>query len=154
MTQSPNQFVQTVEKGMLSLNRNYNTIPVKIDDSETGTLVPGQPVKLIDNAGKSILVVKAAADTDDIFGYIPYTRGKNEFLKNESFEIASQGNVLYLEASAAIARGAKVMPVIADHKIATATAGKSVIGIALDKAAADGDLIRVFLLNLNNEKLA
>jgi hypothetical protein len=54
-------------------------------------------------------------------------------------------DVMYMEASAAIARGAPVMPVVTGSKVATATVGKTVIGFAFDKASADGSLIRVYL---------
>ena len=147
MTQNPNQFKQSVEKGQLDLHLNPNIIPCQIDTSETGTLVPGQKVKLIDSAGGVPKVVAITADTDEIFGVIPYIVKKSQFVAGDRVEIASEGSVIYLEASAAIARGAKVMPVITGQKVATATAGKTLVGYAFDKAAQDGDLIRVYLLN-------
>jgi hypothetical protein len=47
-----------------------------------------------------------------------------------------------MEASAAIARGASVEIVPTGIKVATLTTG-TLVGVALDKAAANGDLIRV-----------
>lgn len=143
MTQAQNQFNQSAEKGMLSLGLNYNSIPVVIDSTEAATLVYGQGVKIKDVSDKAITVVKIAADTDAIFGFIPYVRGKASFVAGDALEISAAGNVVYLEASAAIAKGVRVMPVITGSKVATATTGKSVAGIALDKSAADGDLVRV-----------
>jgi hypothetical protein len=59
-----------------------------------------------------------------------------------------------MEAGAAIACGAKVMPVVSGSKVITAAgATKSVVGVALDKAAADTNLIRVYILGLGNDSV-
>jgi hypothetical protein len=51
---------------------------------------------------------------------------------------------MFMEASAAIARGADLEIVPTGVKVVTKTTGTS-IGRALDKATADGDLIRVLI---------
>jgi hypothetical protein len=146
MSQSPNQFSQTVEKGVMDLRLNPSIIPCVVKSDESVALVPGQAVKLVDVAGGAPVVTLASADTDDIFGFVAYNIRNSSFAAGAAVEIcAIQGGVMYLEASAAIARGAEVMYVVTGQKIATASGvSKTIIGKALDKASGDGSLIRVF----------
>lgn len=133
-------------QGQLDLTFNHQTIAAQIDVSSAGGLVPGQGVKLVDSLGGIPKVVEVAADTDDVFGIINYDMKKNVYNDYDKVELSFfRGNVMFMTASEAIARGAKVMLVVASKKVATATEGKRVIGFALDKAAADGDLIRVLI---------
>lgn len=145
MTQNPNQFIQSQEKGQVDLQFNVNSLSVQIDTSEAATLVAGQGVKLVDSAGGIPKVVKVALDTDQVQGIISYNRKKAGMVAFDTVEIVMAGTVIVMEAGAAIARGGKVMPVVAGSKVVTATIGKRTIGYALDKAAVDGDLIRVYL---------
>lgn len=154
MSQLQNQFAQSEEKGLLSFGKLSNSMPVIIDASQSSDLVPGQPVKIYDSTSKQITVVALAVDTDAIFGYVPYIRGRSSFAAGDSIEIAQQGDVIYLEVGAAVIRGAKVMPVITGSKIITATVGKSIAGFALDKASTDGDLIRVLLNHFSEQAIA
>lgn len=143
MSVNPNQFVQSIVKGMMDLKSGSAPFVCLIASSVTTPLVPGQAVKLADVAGKHIIVEPISADTDEIFGFIAYNTKQASFGANEAVEIAGGGCVIYLEASAAAARGASIMAVVADSKIAVATAGKVIGGIVIDKPAADGDLVRV-----------
>jgi len=150
--QNPNQFSQSVEKGQLDLK--YNGLVLSCIVASGETLVPGMGVKLKDVAGKGISIEALDADTDNAFGVVAYNTKEASYSGLDAVEIAAQGSVVQMEASAAIARGAQVMPVITGEKVATATSGKTVIGVALDKAAADGDLIRVLLSTDGSAKLA
>ena len=144
--QSQNQFKQTAEKGQLDLRFNPSVISCQIDASENGTLVPGQAVTLVDSAGGIPKVVAAAADTDAIFGFISYDIKSKSFKAEDRCEVVfHRGSIMFMESSAAIARGAKVMTVISGQKVATATAGKTAVGIALDKATAGSQIIRVLV---------
>lgn len=149
MTLQINQFSQTTVKGVLDLAYNPNTIPCRVKSDEATALIPGQAVKLSDVAGGSPVVTAVAADTDDIFGVVAYNQIKADFPANAAVEISAQSNVIYMESSAAIARGAKVMYVVTGQLVATATAGKSIVGIALDKATAANQLVRVYLLTFS-----
>lgn len=143
---NPNQFRQSVVKGLADLRMNTNTIPCRVDADQSTALVAGQKVKIKDVAGGTPVVEAISSDEDKVFGIVSYNLKDAEFEANAAVEILSYGSVVYVEASAAIARGADVMPVISGEKVAVATAGKSVIGMAIDKAAADGDLIRIMVL--------
>ena len=141
-----NQFNLSVVKGMLDQAHSFNTLSCKVKSDESNPLVSGQKVKIVDSANGVPEVTALEADTDKVFGVVNYNMKDASFKAGAHVEISAFGNVIYLEASAAIARGADVMPVITGEKIATATEGKSVIGYAYDKATADGDLVRVMLM--------
>lgn len=146
MTISPNQFSQSPVQGQLDLQFDPSTISCQIDSTSAGDLPAGQAVKIYDSAGGVPKVVEVAADTDDVFGFINYDIKSQSFSAGDKCEVSmGRGNVMYMTASAAIARWAQVMVVVASDKVATATSGKRVIGRALDKASADGDLIRVWI---------
>lgn len=146
MALNQNQFSLIPIQGNVDLMLNGNTIGAQIDSSSAGSLVPGQALKMVDSAGGVPKLVEVAADTDDVFAFINYDYKHASFAAGDRMEVsAMRGNVMYMTASAAIARNALVMVVVSSKKVATATTGKTVIGRALDKAAADGDLIRVII---------
>lgn len=146
MSQNPNQFSQSVVKGLADLRLNSSVIPCRVAGDESTALVPGQLVKIADVAGGALVVTAVASDEDSVFGAVIYNVKDVNFPAGSAIEIAADNSVVYLEASAAIARGAQVMPIVTGAKVATATVGDhAIIGIAIDKAAADGDLVRVLL---------
>lgn len=148
MVLNQNQFQQSPVQGQLDLLVSSSTIACQIDSSSAGNLVPGQAMKMVDSAGGVPKIVEAAADTDDIFCFLNFNQKDQDFDAYDAVEVSYfKSNVMYMTASAAIARNAEVMVVIASKKVATATSGKRIVGRALDKASADGDLIRV-LINL------
>lgn len=152
MTQILNQFAQSTEQGLLDLALNPNILNVRIDPASTDDFVAGTAVTLTDAAGKVTLVDKAAID-DDILGFVVYSAKKSVPVAGDFIEVAIQGSVMHMTASEAIARGGSVEIVVASDKVAPAdTAGATIVGKALDKAAADGDLIRVIIgTGVNNQ---
>ena len=141
MAQSPNQFGMSVEKGMLDLKAHQEAISVLAGSA----LVAGQLVKLVDSGTAIPTVTAITADTDDVFGVVPYELRRSAIVSGERLELVIAG-IVYMEASAAIARGAQVMPVVSGEKVATAAgSGKRVIGRAFDKPTANGALFRVRL---------
>jgi hypothetical protein len=148
MTQSPNQFSQSVILGMLDLRFNTETISCRVDSgvAVADNMVAGQAVKLKDVAGKLPVVEPADADSDEIFGFINYDVKKSSFAANDAVEVSRNSNVMYLAATAAIARGAQVCAdVSTPGDVQPLADGATIIGYALDKATADGDLIRIVL---------
>jgi hypothetical protein len=141
-----NQFIQTPVKGMCDLKFNPSTVSVQIDVSSAGGLVPGQAVKIVDSANGVPLVVECSSDADDVFGFINYGIKDQVYNAGMYAEISAfAGNVMYMEAGAAIARGAKVEIVVSGNKVQTASGVSTVVGRAFDKATASGDLIRVYI---------
>ncbi len=146
MTQNVNQFGMSLEKGLLTLSKD-NLFDVKVDNASVATLVNGAAVKITDTTDSQITVDIATAAADDIFGFVVYESRKNSHIAGDFVRVACMNSVMQMEASAAIARGASVEIVPTGEKVATVAAG-TVIGRALDKAAADGDLIRVLISTL------
>ena len=143
---NPNQFSQSVVKGLADLRFNGNIISCQVDENQSTALVAGQCVMLKDVAGGAPVIEAIADDEDGVFGVVVRSAKDSDFPALSHLEIASDSCVVYMEASAAIARGAEVMPVVSGSKVATVSGNsKAKIGVALDKAAADGDLIRVLI---------
>lgn len=146
MAQNQNQFGQTVVQGKLDITPNPSTVSAQIDVSELGTLVPGQSVKVVDSAGGVPKVIACAADSDDVWAFINYDLKKASFVAGDRVEVsAMRGNVMYMTSSAAIARNAKVMIVVAGVKVATRAGGGICVGRTFDKATAADQLIRVVI---------
>lgn len=144
MALNQNQFAQSPVQGMVALRAPAKLISCQVDSSEAGSLVAGQFVKLVDSAGGLPKVIAVAANTDVSFGPIAYNIKNATYKAGDTVEVmVGFDDVMWMTASAAIARGALLMPVVAGSKVVTATTAKPIIGWALDKAAADGDLIRV-----------
>ena len=145
MAQLINQFAQTPEKGMLDEKLNVNTIPVQIDLTEAAPCVAGQAVKMVDDDSGIPTVTKCTADADNVLGFINYDIKSQDFPAGARAEISMSGNVMYLEAVGAIARGVRVTLASGTvGGVASATSADNVVGWALDKAA-NGQLLRVML---------
>lgn len=144
MALNQNQFEQTTVQGQVDLLcGSSNVIAAEISASETATLVAGEAVKIEDSAGGVPKVLALTADTDATFGFIVRNLKDIDRVAGEMIELAQDGTVMYMTAGAAIARGASVEVVSATKKVITSAGTNPIVGYALDKSAADGDLIRV-----------
>lgn len=144
--QNQNQFAQTEILGKLDLALNFNTVSVEIDSSEAGTLKAGQAVKMVDSANGIPKVIACAANTDECLGFINYSVKDQSFVAGSRCEISMAGNCMYLFATGAIARGAKVtLDVSSVGGVQSAVTSDKVVGWAFDKAATGGVVIRVIL---------
>lgn len=143
MTQTSNQFQTSPEKGALTLDQNWSTLNAQVA-AGTADLTVGQAVLIKDVGGPQIPVEEIAAVTDKIFGFVTYNVRTETYAAQDSVKIAKNGDVMIMEASAAIARGALLEVIISGNRVVTKTSGTT-IGQALDKAAADGDFIRVLI---------
>lgn len=145
--QSQNQFAQAMYLGVLDQLYSYNTKAAMIDVSQTGLTYPGAAVKLVDSAGGPPKVIKCTAVTDVVFGFVNYNIKNPGFVAGQPAEISQAGNVMYLYATAAIARGAKLMLDLSTNGgvITASGSGATIVGWAYDKATAVGQLIRVQL---------
>jgi hypothetical protein len=145
MVNTVNQFQLAREKGTISpSSAAENVYYCRVDASEAGTLVAGSAVKIKDVVGKQIIVEAVAAISDDIFGFVVYNVKKSDYVANDVLNVATDNTVIMMEAGAAIAGGVYLQYTITGAKVITAaTVGARIIGKALNKAAADGDLIPV-----------
>lgn len=155
MTQFSNQFTQTPEEGYLDLQTGLNNVLAVVHRTgETTPLIPAQAVKIVDSFTPVPAVEALDAVTEVPFGFVVRNMKDAEYPADARLEIARNGSVMHMVASAAIARGAKLQYATATNKVATAVGVNPTIGIALDKAAADGNIIRVLIdivnINLND----
>lgn len=147
--QNQNQFAQTALLGMVDLPYNYNTISVQIDSSQVGNLVAGQAVKMYEagDAGGIPKVVACTADNDEVLGFINYNIKNKSFSAGMACEISMAGNVMFLQATGAIARGRQVtldITSIGGVAQAVGSSGDKIVGFSLDKVSG-GQLVRVQL---------
>ena len=144
MAQNLNQFQQTAERGQIALlTANSPVISAVVASTETGTLKAGDAVKLVSTSAGIPQVVKCGVSDTTITGFVVFNPVKNDgIVKGDRIEIAITGAFIYQVASDAIQSGAAVDYAYNTGKIATANSGLA-CGVALDAAAADGDLIRV-----------
>lgn len=156
MAQNINQFKKAPVVGSLDLSTNPNPALFTcrfVDASATAgtTIVPGEGVKLIDRGANDIpgppIVDERAADADAIFGVKIYTTEKAASETGEFVQVAGPGAVVYMNAGAAILRGAAVELVLATpgNVITAAASGTPDLGICLDKATAANDVVRILI---------
>lgn len=148
--QSQNQFSQSPIIGMLDLKFNYDTISAEVDASQSGVLLAGQAVKIVDSAYGIPKVVACAANSDQVFGFINFDIKSASYAAGDKLELSQAGNVIYLISVGAIARGAQVqndLTYVGGVKTITGSSGAAIVGYAYDKASGDGQLLRVRLSN-------
>ena len=148
LTQNQNQFAQTPLLGQVDMLVNPSILSAKIYISSVATkLQVGQGFKLVDQAGPEITVDQVANDSELVFGVSVYNPRKQTYSPGDTIELALEGSIVYLETSAAIARGAKVQLDPTGPTISTLNdyPNNYMIGICLDKPTASGQLARVLI---------
>jgi hypothetical protein len=146
---NPNQFAQAPIVGMIDMRFDYDTIAVQIDSTQSTPLYAGSAVKFVDSADGIPKVVGCTADSDECAGFINFDIKSVAFNAGDRAEISQSGNVIYLYATEAIARGAQCCldtSVGSGAVQAAGHTGKKVVGWAFDKASSAGQLIRVKLV--------
>lgn len=147
MALNSNQFAMQPVAGDEDLGgKGGLAISCQVSASQATALVPGQAVKFEDSAG-GVPKVLSCADTDAADGFVLRNMKDIEYTAGEKLEIAMVGKFMWMTAAAAIARNAKLEVVNASVKVKTAVGVNPIVGVAFDKAAADGDLIRVRILD-------
>lgn len=142
-----NAFAPTGElKGRLDLQANIDSLSCIIDSTQNTAIKAGTPVKVVTTSAKLPHIV-AAASGDLILGFLRQSPRKDSFVAGDVVEVSYGGDVMYLEADAAIDAGSPVnVSDFTDYAVAApgSTTG-STIGFALEKATAAGQLVRVLL---------
>lgn len=147
MTLLINQFSQVPIQGQVDSSHDAGTLACQVYASESSALIPGQAVKMVDSGNGIPIVTAVTADSDEVFGFVNHNFKKDSYDALDMVEISLVNglNVMWMTASAAIARNAVVTVVVSGSKVKTSTGGSRDCGRALDKASASGDLIRVML---------
>ena len=140
-----NQFALSQVQGALDLQIHSSVISCTVDAAETTQLVAGQPVKLATTGGGTPNVLALTANTDKTFGFVVRNLKDQSRGAGEQLEIAIEGSVMYMTAGAAITAGAMVEVVYTTNKVITSAGTNPAVGVVIDKAAADGDLVRVLV---------
>lgn len=140
-----NSFKITPVQGEVDLNFAGSVVSARVYSSESAALVAGQAVKLVNSAGGVPEVTALTSNSDTIFGFVTRNFKDASYPAYASVEIALAGSVVWMTAGAAIARGASVEVAYTTTKVIAAAGTNPSAGFAYDKAAADGDLIRVFV---------
>lgn len=147
-----NAFSLDTAKGLTQFLPSANVFTCQVYKSlSSGTkLTAGQPVKLATGVAGQITVTACSAETDKVFGVIPLRHKVNGYEAGDLVEVASDYCVVTMEANAATTQGAAVKVAGDAYNKVTPITGEEVstpaqIGIALDAAAAQGDLIRVLI---------
>lgn len=146
--QNPNQFAQSVICGQLDQHLNLNTIPVQIDLSEPATdgLVAGTAVKLVDSADGVPKVIACDSEGDEVFGFLNYNIKNRTYKPGDRAEMSIKGNVMYLFATHAYARGERLsldLAVPGGVQVLPSSAS-TYVGWAFDKGVV-GQLCRVYI---------
>jgi hypothetical protein len=116
-----------------------------------GSIVPGTGVKLVDlgasDANTNPVVDVRALDADVIEGVVIFNTKFATIPVGERITIVRKHGVVFMEASAAIVRGAKVALVLATPGTVVTQTTEAVFGKCLDKATASGQLVRIQVTN-------
>lgn len=152
-----NQFAMGAEHGMLDLTTNPNpaVMTARFHAIEGGAHVePGEGVVLTDlgaddTPGPPIVQQRAAAG-EAIMGVVILSTKENLRGDTDLVEIAGFGAVVWMRASAALARGAAVTLTVATPGYVEAVGGNELFGRLLDKASAADELVRVLILATND----
>lgn len=143
--QNMNQFAQTPIKGAIAGDVSPSTVACELVGSSVATLVWGDYVKLVAGTANSILVEKCGL-TDNPFGAVVFNPKKDKFVAHDTFEVVLAFGIMFMEAGAAITRGAQLQFTPTGTLVIT-NAGNPVCGLALDTASGAGDIIRVLIID-------
>ena len=148
-SQNLNQFAQTALVGQPDWTVNQNIVSAKIYTSSSGgaLLVAGNAVKLKDIAGDMPVVDLVTGVTDTPWGVLIHRMKGDTFTAGQIVEVALSGSTVFMQASAATTRGNRLQLDPAGPTVANlASLGTNAsIGTGIDKAAASGDMIRVYV---------
>lgn len=142
-----NQFAMSQALGQVD-GQPSQTFSAMIAQSQVGTLLAGQAVKVVDDANSLPQVVACDANTDEVWGFINYDIKSAGFKAGDRCEVSQELNVQILQATGPIARGELVcldVQYVGGVRSKTlASAGDRIVGFAYDKAPG-AQLIRVKL---------
>lgn len=151
MVMNQNQFTMSTLKGSRLFGEAANVMTVELyNASATAEFVAGEFILLDSATGANSTprAVKGTAVNDVFFGVILTNPLTESFYAGDRVEIGILGSHVLCEAAGAIAVGAQVSYDPTTKKVVNWVTGSPVpskVGIALTKAAADGDLISVFV---------
>ncbi len=152
MTVNMNQFGQQVIVSQLDLQVGGlgPAFTLRIDPDSAGSdITAGEGLKIVDGGANDPNGVPLCdilgADTEQAFGVRIYDAKQGLVQPGDIVQVSYDGNVQWMEAGAALVRGAEVQLVLASPGKVAAKAAGALFGTLLDKSSADGDLVRVLI---------
>ena len=145
-----NQFRMGPTVGAICLTTNPNpaTMTVRYNPDATETLEVGEVVKLVDLGATDPngvpIVEKRESNSDRVFGVRLYGTKEGETQPGDVCEVIILTGVVWMKAEEAVERGASVEPLLAAGYVQNFGVAR-ILGVALDKARAKDDLIRVYI---------
>ena len=117
----------------------------KIVSNSVNTFSYGTAVKLVGEENGILLIEKATANNDAIFGFIPYDFIVDNFNAGEVVPVMKTSGIITLEANGSIPFNSDLMIVPTGDKVAVLVSPATKIGKNRQSASANGDLIDVEL---------
>lgn len=152
MTVNMNQFNQQAIAGQLDLQVGGlgPSFTLRIDPDSAGSdIEAGEGLKIVDGGANDPNGVPLcdilAADTEQAFGVRIYDAKQGKAQPGDIVQVTFDGNVVWMEAAAALNRWAQVQLVKATPGQVAAKSTGALFGRLLDKASATGDLVRVLV---------
>jgi hypothetical protein len=146
MTLAMNQFGMVSSAGTLAVGSGPVLECEFYDASSSTTLVPGEFVCIGSTvAPKVTKVIKGTGLSSAYVGVVLTNPLKASYVTTDRLQIGLMGAIVLCTASDVITAGATLQYAYNTFKVATRTSTYTIVGIALDNAAADGDLIRVLV---------
>lgn len=137
LSQEINQFAQTDVRGRVDLMGMGNNVISAVINSEVATDVySGDAVEILATS-KGLPEVKPLTSTGNVFGFVRYNAKRVKLGAGDRVELAIDGAVMVMAASAAIDAGEEIAYDYSTGLIAPAGSGDVVVGIAIDAIAAD-----------------
>ena len=140
-----NTFRLENEKGFVEFASEDQIYSCTVLSNQGAITFAGQPYFIVPTVvGEQIIVTHSTVVTQPTFGFQIQDVKRDQKTGGDQIRIATSGAVVTMEASGAIDRGADLEIVPTGIKVAVAATGNAqIIGISLDRALANGDLIRV-----------
>lgn len=153
MSFNQNQFAKGPVVGQIDQSRGgiNNALSLRIDpDSSAADVVAGTGVKFVDgganDAGGLPYVDVISGDTDEATaGVILWTPKQGEFQPKDIIQAAQNGDIVWMKAAGALARGVNVALDQSAPGYVQALSTNAKIGRLIDKASAADDLVRVII---------
>ena len=146
MTFAMNQFGMVSSAGTLAVGSGPVLECEFYDASAATALVPGEFVCIGSTvAPKVTKVIKGTGLTSAYVGVVLTNPLKASYVTTDRLQVGLMGAIILCTASAIITAGASLQYAYDTFKVATRAGSNTIVGIALDNAAADGDLIRVLV---------
>lgn len=145
MALNQNQFAMATLTGTKVSGVNVITCEF-YSASASDTIAAGEAVILSSTTnGLVTKVAKGTGATDLYIGVVLTNPLKESFAVGDRVEIALTSTIVMMTVSAAVTAGAKLQYAYDTGKVATATGSNTVIGLAMENATADAQIIRVFV---------